>query len=241
MRVLKFLVRFIVGKEGLTFFDVSENMREQGVVVLHRVFMDRASIKDITSDKSADEGSTAGTPKASPQFDDFSLTSKGSVASNPTLIDDVLSYFAYALQTFFVTHFEHRYSSKSMLLFYAALQSSLRGMACIASYESSRNSVYTKKVLEVVRNKNVWKEVEELLKYPNVKADESFAHKIDAAEAAAALVGSICLVPEEEGHSIRDKESLLEYKDDVANVEEVREIFDNTKMYYTVANSSSCV
>ncbi|GMH76323.1 hypothetical protein TL16_g07037 [Triparma laevis f. inornata] len=192
MRVLKYLVRYIVGyDDGASFFNLGQFQKEQGTIALHRIFMSRQSVKNIGA-VVAEEGK-----------------------SKLSLMDSVLSHFAYALQTFFTHHIEHRYSSQTLIIFYASLQSSLRGLGCIASY----NPKYTRQVLNVVRDKNVYKEIEELLKYPNVKYDESFNHKIDTAEAAAYLVTEICLRPEFEHHDVADKESTVEERDDVNEVE----------------------
>ncbi|GMH72912.1 hypothetical protein TrST_g2508 [Triparma strigata] len=200
MRVLKYLVRYVVGyDDGASFFAIGQLQKEQGVIALHRIFMYKQSVKNIGG-----------------VVNDEAETGLGSGSGREvSLMDSVLSYFAYALQTFFTHHFEHRYTPQTLILFYASLQSSLRGLGCIASFSSK----YTNKVLNVVRDKNVYKEIEELLRYPNVKYDESYNHKIDTAEAAAFLVTEICLRPEFEHHDVAEKESTLEERDDVNEVE----------------------
>ena len=129
-------------------------------------------------------------------------------------IRPVLEYFAYTLQTTFTLfmegHFGH--SAREKLLFFGSIQGACRGMAQIATHAEKGGE----QVMNVISTFNIYKELEELLGFPDVKLDDSYAPKIECADAAARLIGSISRMPISEGHPESDKESMISLKDDVS-------------------------
>jgi hypothetical protein len=116
----------------------------------------------------------------------------------------VMQYLAYNIQHMFTYFMEGHYghNSKEKLIFFASIQGSCRGLAQIAKYSPNGDRM----VMSTIGEFNIYKEIEELLGFPSVNADDSFIPKIECADAAARLVGSIARVPISEHHSEADKE-----------------------------------
>ena len=153
MKVMKFVVNFLVRPENTAlFFDLSNQHKQMGAVVLHRIFLHKECCRKLS-------------------------------------LQPVLDYFAFSVQTMFTSMIEHRYGhdEAERLLFFSSLQGACRGMAQIANISEGG----TELVMETISHQNIYKEIEELLRFPSVKLDDTYGPKIECADAAATLVASI--------------------------------------------------
>ena len=180
MKVMKFVVNFLVRPENTAlFFDLSNQHKQMGAVVLHRIFLHKECCRKLT-------------------------------------LQPVLDYFAYSIQTMFTSMIEHRYGhdAAERLLFFSSLQGACRGLAQIANITEGGAEL----VLATISHQNIYKEIEELLRFPSVKLDDTFGPKIECSDAAATLVASVSCEPLREKHPEADNECALELKDDVEAV-----------------------
>jgi len=125
----------------------------------------------------------------------------------------VLQYFAFIVQTNFTSFMDHHFghTSAEKLLFFTSTQAACRGLAQIAEFAAGGDS----RVLDVIANENIYKEVEELLSFSAVKLDDDWGSKLDCTDAAASLLASISRVPVAELHAESDEESVITLREDI--------------------------
>ncbi len=128
-------------------------------------------------------------------------------------MDAVVEYFSYCIQVNFTqlleNHFGH--SETDMLLFFSSTQSACRGLAQIANVVDGGEI----KVLDCINTQNIFKEIEELLSFPNVGLDSTYRPRLECSDAASSLVASVARVPISELHAESDIESKITMKEDV--------------------------
>ena len=128
----------------------------------------------------------------------------------------VLDYFCFCINVNFTLMTEKNYGTTNAerVLFFSSTQSSCRGLAQIANFAlNGKQNVFAR-----INEQNIYKEIEDLLGFPSVKLDDTFASRLDCTDAAATLLASIARTPQSENYADREFESKITIKEDVKDV-----------------------